>query len=51
MQLSWGDDNFHRLSVQFAYQRYEAITESSVDLGEAISSVALGLGGAVFRAI
>lgn len=50
-QLSWGDDSFHRLSVQFAYQRYEAITESSVDLGEAISSVALGLGGAVFRAI
>lgn len=50
-QLSWGDDNFHRLSIQFAYQRYEALTESSVDLGEAISSVALGLGGSVFRAI
>lgn len=22
-QLSWGDDNFHRLSVNFAYQRYK----------------------------
>lgn len=47
--LNWGDDNFHRLSVQFAYQRYEAITDTSVNIGEAISSVALSVGGALFR--
>jgi hypothetical protein len=47
--LSWGDDNFHRLSIQFAYQRYEAITESSVNIGEAISNLALGGGAALFR--
>jgi hypothetical protein len=47
--LSWGDDNFHRLSIQFAYQRYEAITESSVDIGEAISNLALSGGGALLR--
>jgi hypothetical protein len=24
-QLSWSDDNFHRLTVSFAYQRYKVI--------------------------
>jgi|APGre2960657373_1045057.scaffolds.fasta_scaffold11078_2 hypothetical protein len=48
--LSWGDDNFHRLSIQFAYQRYETITETSVDVGEAITSVLFGGGGALVRA-
>jgi hypothetical protein len=47
--VSWGDDNFHRLTVQFAYQRYEAITETSVDVGEAITNLALGGGGALIR--
>lgn len=36
--LNWGDDNFHRLSVQFAYQRYQAITESKVNIGDVASS-------------
>jgi len=49
-QLSWGDDNFHRLSVQFAYQRYVPIVDSSVDAGEAISNLALGGGAAAIRA-
>lgn len=48
-QLSWGDDSFHRLSIQFAYQRYEALTESSVDLGETISNLALSGGRALLR--
>lgn len=48
-QLSWGDDSFHRLSIQFAYQRYETLTESSVDLGETISNLALGGGRALLR--
>ena len=50
-QLSWGDDNFHRLAIQFAYQRYEALADSEVDIGEAVSNLALGGGGAIARAI
>lgn len=41
-QLSWSDDNFHRLSVQFAYTKYEPIYESKTDLyraGDEIVSV------------
>ena len=30
--LNWTEDNFHRLSVQFAYQRYNVIYEGSYDL-------------------
>jgi hypothetical protein len=49
-QLSWGDDNFHRLSVQFAYQKYVPLVDSTVDVGESISNLALGGGSALFRA-
>jgi hypothetical protein len=34
-QLSWTDDNFHRLSVQFAYQKYSVIYEGGYDIAEA----------------
>lgn len=30
--LNWGDDQFHRVSVQFAYQRYQTIYEGSTDI-------------------
>ena len=30
--LNWSEDNFHRLSVQFAYQKYNVIYEGSYDL-------------------
>ena len=30
--LNWSDDNFHRLSVQFAYQKYDVVYEGSYDL-------------------
>ena len=30
--LNWGDENFHRLSVQFAYQKYNPITSGNSDL-------------------
>jgi hypothetical protein len=30
--LNWSDDNFHRLSVQFAYQKYNVVYEGSYDL-------------------
>ena len=37
--LSWSDDNFHRLSVQFAYQKYRTIYEGTYDLKEAAASI------------
>lgn len=30
--LAWSDDGFHRLGVQFAYQRYKVIYEGNYDL-------------------
>jgi hypothetical protein len=33
--LSWSDDGFHRLSIQFAYQKYRPIYEGSYDLAAA----------------
>ena len=44
------DDNFHRLSIQFAYHRYESITESTVDIGEAVGGLIQGGGAALLRA-
>jgi hypothetical protein len=37
--LSWSDDNFHRLSVQFSYQRYRTIYEGNYNLKEAAASI------------
>ena len=37
--LSWSEDNFHRLSVQFAYQRYRVIYDGSYDLVAAATSL------------
>jgi hypothetical protein len=41
--LSWGEDGFHRLSIQFAYQRYRPIYEGSYDLAGAATAL-LGTG-------
>jgi len=38
-QLSWTEDNFHRLSVSFAYQRYKVIYEGSYDLASAAQAL------------
>ena len=38
MALSWSDDSFHRVSVQFAYHRYETIYEGKYDIGQALAS-------------
>jgi len=43
--LSWSDDGFHRLSVSFAYQKYETVYEGGYDLGQAATSL-LGSKGA-----
>jgi hypothetical protein len=47
--LNWGEDGFHRLSVQFAYQKYRTIYEGSYDLGTAATSLFGTLGSRLFR--
>lgn len=37
--LSWGDDAFHRLSVQFSYQKYRSIFEGKYDIGQTLTSL------------
>jgi hypothetical protein len=43
--LSWAEEGFHRVTVQFAYQRYETIYEGKYNFGSAITSI-LGTGAA-----
>jgi hypothetical protein len=43
--LSWAEEGFHRLTVQFAYQRYETVYEGSYNFGSAVTSI-LGTGAA-----
>ena len=38
-QLSWSDDSFHRVSVQFAYQRYKPVYTGSYDLAAAAAAL------------
>lgn len=37
--LSWSDDGFHRLTVQFAYQSYKSLYEGKYDLVQAATSI------------
>ena len=37
--LSWSDDGYHRLSVQFAYQKHRTIYNGNYDLGAAATSL------------
>ena len=37
--LSWGDDAFHRLSIQFTYQKYRSIFEGKYDIGQTLASL------------
>ena len=37
--LSWAEEGFHRLTVQFAYQRYETIYEGKYNLGATAASL------------
>jgi hypothetical protein len=43
--LSWAEEGFHRMTVQFAYQRHETVYEGSYNFGSAVSSI-LGTGAA-----
>jgi hypothetical protein len=38
--LSWQDGGFHRMQVQFAYQKYKTIYSGSYDIGNAVSALA-----------
>lgn len=37
--LSWSEDGFHRVSVQFAYQRYKPVYEGNYDLAAAAAAL------------
>jgi hypothetical protein len=37
--LSWGEDNFHRLGVQFAYQKYQVKYDGVYDIGAAAAAL------------
>ena len=43
--LSWAEEGFHRMTVQFAYQRFETVYEGNYNFGSAVSSI-LGTGAA-----
>lgn len=38
-QLSWGEEGFHRLSIQFAYQRYRPVYDGGYDLASAATAL------------
>jgi hypothetical protein len=37
--LSWSEDGFHRLSIQFAYQKYRVIYDGEYDVGAALTTL------------
>jgi hypothetical protein len=47
-QLSWSEDGFHRLSIQFAYQRYRPVYDGGYDLASAATAL---FGTAAARAL
>ena len=44
--VNWAEDNFHRLTIQFAYQKYKTIYDGTYDLAAAATAV---LGSAASR--
>jgi hypothetical protein len=47
-QLNWSEENFHRLTVQFAYQKYRTIYNGNYNLAAAVTSL---FGSAASRAL
>ena len=43
--LSWGEEGFHRVTVQFAYQKYRVLYDGNYDL----TSAALQIFGSKFQ--
>ena len=46
-QLSWSDDNFHRLTVDFAYQEYNPVYEGKYDPEAIAGAIAGNIGGRI----
>ena len=46
--LSWGEEGFHRLTIQFAYQKYRPVYDGSYDLASAAAAL---FGTAAARAL
>ena len=46
--LSWGDDGFHRLTVQFAYQKYRTVYDGGYDLTAAGADILSSAAGRLF---
>lgn len=46
--LSWGEEGFHRLTIQFAYQKYRPVYDGSYDLASAATAL---FGSAAARAL
>jgi hypothetical protein len=46
--LNWSEDNFHRLTIQFAYQKYNVIYEGSYDLVAAAAEYFGAKGARIF---
>ena len=46
--LTWSDEGFHRVSVQFAYQRYVPVFEGTYNLGAAAASLFGTIGSRIF---
>ena len=46
--LSWGEEGFHRLTIQFAYQKYRPVYDGSYDLASAATAL---FGTAAARAL
>lgn len=48
MVLSWSDESFHRVSVNFAYTRYEVLYDAEFDLAGAASAIFGSAGAKLF---
>lgn len=46
-QLSWSDDNVHRLSVQFAYTKYQPVYDGAYDAGKVFEALVGSIGARV----
>jgi hypothetical protein len=48
MQLSWSQDGFHTMSINFAYTRYEILYDSAYNLEDAASAIFGAAGAKLF---
>ena len=51
MGLSWGEEGFHRVSVNFAYTRYEIVYDGAYNLEDAASAIFGTIGQKLFSKV